>query len=337
MNSFHESSHIQHSSSFHADGADMMHNDDEGADYYDAGDDGGDWGGPMDEEETTGAMQSAPGVDTVHPFTVPGHTATPVKGEPGAAQTKPTTSRVNTVPVKDMFAQLDPHVATSGSREARRGKTYKIPPALLKPPAISTDCMENFKHLFADYKKSNAQLLMSTGKVPITGLFDTSLLPILQRKRKQLRKERLAAVRLQRQAAAAAGSDEPIQYQNLHFSAAANTSRVEELWSQDYADYGSDGGGDFGDAGDAGGDDFDGQELPTCEGVSNALRSSGDFGDGIVGEDHQYMEESEEEMLARRVANVLNDELNQSTHTSYESICQKFIDNFNQGAHLFAK
>jgi hypothetical protein len=59
------------------------------------------------------------------------------------------------------------------------------------------------------------------------------------------------------------------------------------------------------------------------------------MGEHAPGDD--FLQETEEEQLARRVASVLNDELNQSTRTSYESICQKYIDNFNQGANLFAK
>jgi hypothetical protein len=243
-----------------------------------------------------------------------------------------------------MFAQLDPHLVVAGSREARRDKTYKVPAALLRvapnPSALRVD------HLYADYKQSSAEVLLTTGAVPMKGLFNPALLPILQAKRKAVRRARMAQMRLQRGAVAMAmaGSPEHVDmpYQNLRLSSGAaglNASRHEELWSQDYADY-DDAGGDFG--GD-GGDDFDAQDLGGSDAINFAPRGSnaadlagGDMGDhNVAGDD--FLQETEEEQLARRVASVLNDELNQSTRTSYESICQKYIDNFNQGANLFAK
>jgi hypothetical protein len=241
--------------------------------------------------------------------------------------------------MKDMFAQLDPHLVVSGSREARRGKTYKVPAGLLRvapnPSALRVD------HLYADYKQSSAEVLLTTGAIPMKGLFNPALLPILQAKRKEVRRARMASMRLQRGAAALAGSPEhaEMQYQNLHLTsgAALNASRHEELWSQDYADY-----DDAGDFGGDGGDDFDAQELGNSDAITFAPRGSNaaDFAGGEMGEHapgDDFLQETEEEQLARRVASVLNDELNQSTRTSYESICQKYIDNFNQGANLFAK
>ena len=146
-------------------------------------------------------------------------------------------------------------------------------------------------------------------------------------------------MRLQRLAAMDHSTPQKEQYQNFHLAGGAgatvplNASRHEELWAQDYADYGSDAGGndDYGGdfVGDAGGDDYEGPSVGEGDIVSDQMRFP------TEGED--YLQESEEEALARRVANVLNDELNESTRTSYESICQKYIDNFNQGANLFAK
>ncbi len=137
-----------------------------------------------------------------------------------------------------------------------------------------------------------------------------------------------------------------MQYQNLHLrlggleSSVArieqgvqgmlqNLSRVEEMWTQDYDDdnFDNGGGGDY--HMDDGGDDYEAPDNHPSDRAGDVLST------GANGAD--WAEETEEEALARRVANVLNEDLNQSNRSSYESICQKYIDNFNQGAHMFAK
>jgi len=88
---------------------------------------------------------------------------------------------------------------------------------------------------------------------------------------------------------------------------------------------------------DDGGDDYydDGGDIDN----NHYYGHDDDDGRGGGGEeeDPHWMAVSEEEALAQRVQNVLNEDLNQSTRTTYESICQKYIDNFSKGAHLFAK
>lgn len=320
QNSFHEQSRIQNSSSFQIDEAPLVGDD---VDFYD---DGNDAGGYWDDEEPEQANGKPQVDETVRPFTVPSR----------PTDRSPTThkSRKPFVPPKDMFAQLDPHSVVPGSREVRRGKTYKIPRAT--STALSSSLANSqlrVDHLYADFKPTNLDILRSSGSVPLKGLFNPALLPVLIAKRKQVRKERMAQMRLRRLAAMENSTPQKEQYHNLHLIGAEgslNMSRHEELWAQDYADYGSDAGGnDFGgDFGDDAGDDYEGHG-PASEELSDHIKFP------TEGED--YFQETEEEALARRVANVLNEELNDSTRTSYESICQKYIDNFNQGAHLFAK
>lgn len=265
-------------------------------------------------------------------------------------------SKRRAAPLKDMYAQLDPHQAVTTSREARRGKTYKIPAALSKPQHNSSE--PSLDHLYADIKVTNTATFLLSGVVPAKGLFDTSLLPILQLKRKQVRQARLSSIRSSRATAVDPQMDtlimstehgEPMQYQNLHLglrglegsvaglqqtaqSVLQNVSRVEEMWTQDYADFDDDndiGGGDF-HMGD-GGDDYEAPDNHHTDRAGDVLSLGGADGGA------DWVEETEEEALARRVANVLNEDLNQSNRSSYESICQKYIDNFNQGAHMFAK
>ena len=53
-----------------------------------------------------------------------------------------------------------------------------------------------------------------------------------------------------------------------------------------------------------------------------------------VGSDYASNEEDE---LARRLEKVLSDDLSSSSRSSYESICQQYISDFNKGADLFAR
>lgn len=322
-------SHIRHSSPFRE--ADIAPQDDM---YDDHG--GDDWGGGGDDYDGYDQQDAAAGSSS-EPMVL----GTPSKGPTqanfvvaGAAHPAKAPVRKERVH-KDMFAQLDPHQVVSGSREARRGKTYKIPTALLQPPPVSP----SLDYLYEDCKPSNAALLLTTGAVPAKGLFDSSLLPILALKRKQLRQARLASARQDRNNVHAAEEPEAGPYQNLHLNgsgAAVNVSHVEEQWEQDYADFGSDGGGDFGDNFGGGDDDYEGPSESVAENGAALLTGARRLSGMPAAEEH-WEDLTEEEALARRVAMVLNEDMNQSTRTSYESICQKYIDNFNQGAHLFAK
>jgi hypothetical protein len=344
LNSFQEHSRIHNTSSFHAD-APMSVADDEGG-YFDDGNDAGDdwgYGGGGDDHSTHCPVRSAPPPGS--PVRTGGSSAGP--HAPGVLLSKVPPKKA-AAPAKDVFAQLDPHIVVSGSREARRAKTYKVPTALQRGVAPNPAAPRT-EHLYADFKRSNADLLRDNGSVPAKGLFNSSLLPLLQAKRKQVRRAHMLYLRQQRLLRGEGDVVEgAVQYQNLHMAGAGNlnVSRHEELWSQDYDydDGDNDVGGGFGDDGGAN----DGFQYPADAGGADmgagadppysSRRASG--GGGVFGGDGDadgYMEETEEEALARRVALVLNDELNQSNRTSYESICQKYIANFNQGADVFAR
>jgi condensin-2 complex subunit H2 len=47
--------------------------------------------------------------------------------------------------------------------------------------------------------------------------------------------------------------------------------------------------------------------------------------------------DDEEEILARRVQNALEEGLNSTQSTTYESLCRRHIENFMQGAELYAR
>lgn len=372
LNSFQR---IHNSSAFHVDaavggaiaGADAdvhMNDDGDAGGYYDDGP-GDDWG----YEGPDAPVQDADG--PAHPFSVPaapgspsrtggaindGAPRSPVAGNNNARGPLPPKARK---PGKDVFAQLDPHIVVTGSRDARRAKTYKIPAALQRAAPVNPTALR-VEHLYADLKKSNIDILREEGKVPMKGLFNPSLLPILQAKRKQVRRARILQMRQQRLLQAGVeGEDrsEEGRYQNLLVGqgpaatgGSLNVSRHEALWSQDYDDGDNDmGGGGFYDDGGADdgyafadgpgnegeGDNLGGFSSRRASSAADVLGDGGDQGFGGGGDD--FLQESEEEALARRVAMVLNDELNQSNRTSYESICQKYIANFSNGADAFAR
>lgn len=334
QNSFQEHSGIQQTNSFHADAAAASAVD---GDYFDDHDNGG--GGWDDGDDYAPTVpESDPAAGALAPSAAPG---TPPRQTAATVPAAKAVTKKASAPFKDMFAQLDPHIVVAGSREARRGKTYKIPAALERvapnPSALRVE------HLYADVKKSHADTFCATGVLPAKGLFNAALLKVLQARRKQVRRERMLQMRQQRLLAGAEQREdgEAVPYQNLLLGGGAvamNLSRHEELWSRDYADDGDDYGAAGGDFGDDGADGYEDGQLAGVEAVGEfaSRRSLGGNEQAGVGFD-DFQQETEEESLARRVAMVLNDELNQSTRTSYESICQKYIDNFNQGAHLFAK
>ena len=231
---------------------------------------------------------------------------------------------------RDMFKQLDPHQIIPGSKEVRKGKTYKIPIALLKPQ----DKKSTLDLLYSNAHDNTISLLQSN-TLPTKGLFDHNLMPILKIKRKLIRQARLSAIKEQVNTNDDAMDINPInsstRYQNFDINIASNaneTSRVEQLW---IADYGDDNNDDVYD------DNVDNDMMDHGEYDHEPLS----FPNHYAGEDQHYEDidyvYNEEEELARRLQNVLNEDLNKSNRNSYESICQQYINEFNRGADLFAR
>lgn len=223
-------------------------------------------------------------------------------------------------PSKDWFAQLDPHQAVEGSKEIRKGKNYKVPDRLLHPKL--SDAV--FVYPYIDHAEDEVQSLLRLNQVPRRGLFDVTLEPILRlRKRSLLRLERERAVAVgNREGSGSAKSKQ----QQLSLSDEGG-DEMEQLWTNDFANMG---------------DDEEDDVYPTE--ALEARDKLADFKSFEIGAAPAQEDEvgsdyvsNEEDELARRLEKVLSDDLSSSSRSSYESICQQYISDFNKGADLFAR
>ena len=312
--------------------------------------------------------------------------STPTKGP--ALPAAPAAAR-STKPQRDVFAQLDPHKVVPGSRAVRKGKTFKIPAALklsqeerraLNAERLVQSCCAGSLGVRKDTDPSEAAAemrelgLAGIAPIPVKGLLNPALLPILQERRKQARREQLEAIRAAQ-----------VQHQPGQVGHAANAS-LHEIWQQDYAHAGSSsssgpegtlagtasegglGGEDYYYGNDDLDDGFGGEdaddyadhamgegECPSATSANAAedafaglegmiqdshYRAGAGEGGGLFGSEGGREEEDEEEQLRHRVENVLNESLRHGEQMgagSYEAICRKYIDHFNRGAHVYAK
>lgn len=235
-------------------------------------------------------------------------------------------------PSKDWFAQLDPHQSVEGSKEIRKGKNYKVPGRLLHPKL--SDAV--FVYPYIDHAEDEVQSLLRLNQVPRRGLFDVTLAPILRLRKRSL-------YRLERERAVAAGnregsgstkskqqqlslSDEDRRLDRL-WTSEEGGDEMEQLWTNDFANMG---------------DDEEDYVYPTEE--LEARDKLADFRSFEIGAAPAQEDEvgsdyvsNEEDELARRLEKVLSDDLSSSSRSSYESICQQYISDFNKGADLFAR
>jgi len=232
-------------------------------------------------------------------------------------------------PSKDWFAQLDPHqVAVEGSKEIRKGKTYKVPDRLLHPTLLS-DAVFVYPYCIDDPAGDQMQSLLRLHQVPRRGLFDVTLAPILSLRRRLLRAERAGTVTAagNRETAGSAkqqqqqlrSSDEDRRLDRLRSAVEGGGDEMEQLWTNDFADTG----------GDNDEEEDDGYPADVLEDGAVPVQGNEGGSDDYV--------TNEEDELARRLEKVLSDDLSSSSRSSYESICQQYISDFNKGADLFAR
>ena len=239
-------------------------------------------------------------------------------------------------PSKDWFAQLDPHQsAVEGSKEIRKGKTYKVPDRLLHPTLLS-DAVFVYPYCIDDPAGDQMQSLLRLHQVPRRGLFDVTLAPILSLRRRLLRAERAVTVTAagnretagsaktkQQQQQQLSSSDEDRRLDRLRSAEEGGGDEMEQLWTNDFADAGDDD------------EEEDGYPAEVLEDFRSVEDGAVPVQDNEGGSDDYVTNEEDE--LARRLEKVLSDDLSSSSRSSYESICQQYISDFNKGADLFAR
>ncbi len=289
--------------------------------YYDSeGDHFMDYGGDhqeIDEETKVPLTVSAnltndPTIVAVHPV----NQLPSVNGIPSMQQSMQSSKKSVSAPQQRTYVMLDPHVVVPGSRAARKGRPYKIPPALLD----STYELDYPATVIQDLESKS---ILWTGAVPTRGLSNLALLPLLKLKRK-LHRKRL---------------DEAEKKGDFEYI--ANQSMQKHLWEEPQT-----GLDDIQD--DVGHDDqlaVEHQEEQEME----IMYGANDFGDVEydvcvhedekfavpgMGPDDQYFAEEE---LARRVDAALSEDLHRNNGQSYEMICKQYIEGFHRGANAFAR
>lgn len=234
---------------------------------------------------------------------------------------------------RERFAMLDPHSVLPGARPAQRGRPFRIPSRSQLRRESDEPCRAATRRLFVrDTVPLDpiAALLFPDEaprqkcKLPLRGLLEPALLPLLQLKRKLQRAQRLRDLREQRlQAPPVERSvlDECVWEQPAARAAATAAPATDEALAFD--------GG------------FDGDD---------GAFYSADYGDeGGAAEAPEPFEE-EEELLQQRSARI--DEALQTTAAadsalldvdglrggaSYELLCRQYLEGFQRGADAFAR
>jgi hypothetical protein len=219
---------------------------------------------------------------------------------------------------------------------------------------LLVDKVENF----AAYRRLRSYA--TTGAVPMRGLYDLSLMGVLRRKRKAARKQAREAKRLEKVSEAGKKSVSFMQQGSGSGSDRADISgHLEEMWSRDYD--GPERAGDLavGDEWLDGGvpsssnhhqlpeDRFAQDDQGGGEGGYDDFHddNNDDYGGGNDDDEEQDEEQRERDELARRLEDVLNEDMHGSQSmnsqglrpNSYEAICRRHIENFMSGAEQYAR
>ncbi len=215
------------------------------------------------------------------------------------------------------FELLDPHQVVNGSRPAKKGRPFKM-------PKINSGDEFASKQSFLDSlsKKRDGMNDFMERNIPLKGLFEPSLMPLLQLKRKIVRRQRLE--KYHQNAAEAVENLDPARF--LH--PLDQSAWDEPEYVNDYI-----GGGDMG-----GMDNYydDHHDAPVYD-VPEPLDDNYATDRVLFPTDDIAAEIAEEEELHRRVDAALNEELNKSKANSYEMICRQYIEGFHRGANAFAR
>ena len=234
---------------------------------------------------------------------------------------------------RDPLALLDPHEALSGSRPAKRGATFRLPPSLAAAATADAAAATAPSSSSARSGKAKAKAASKANQAAVALDLFTSLLQgtVSQQPKAVLHECFAPLVRAQRRARLFEARAKAREGGRGGRSAAA-VLRIDDFIyaaDDDDADIGGAGlGGEdyehYADAGAAfwGGDDDDDLDAPY---------------EDHEGEQFPLSLVSEEEELHRRMQRVLDEGLQQAGQSNYELLCRRHVDAFLRGAEQYAR
>ena len=228
---------------------------------------------------------------------------------------------------------MDPHEAVPGSRAVKKGKTFRLPMALLSAPSGdkvagsgggSSSSSSPYSN-FSSGSKIIEFLLQSgqrTSEMP-KGLLHASLFAPLVRAQK---KARLAEARKESKGKARGPSAaEFIYHEGAHEDSAPTHRTGADLDNEDV-------GGFWGDDDD---DDDDGGNYHVDYDADYGVGHDNLAGPEGLSDDPNPL--SEEDELHMRMERVLDEGFSQAAASTYETLCRRHIDAFMRGAEQYAR
>ena len=256
-----------------------------------------------------------------------------------AVLTKKVVLKTRPKEVKNSVLQLlDPHDVQKGSKSVKKGRPYLVPSQLLKNTNEKLSNQLVHVPLLLSMKSMSAKIFDSLidGNVPLTGIAHCHFNDIIKtqkaEKMKNIRNMKKNTEVFEEEYMYTDANDEE---NDRHVN---NTDDNNEVYNN-YEDHAN-----WNDAGDDD-DHFNPNPMDNNENIINNEISALEIIDNMLPYDGHASETAaalakilaDEEELARRVENALNEGLNQSATSSYEVLCRKYIDNFMRGAENFAR
>ena len=234
---------------------------------------------------------------------------------------------------------MDPHDGSSGSKAVVKGRPFKI------PSRASTQSKHTL--LLGKHEKNHSSLLFErilAGNIPLSGLTSDTFKDVLKFERIKRFKSNI------QRAKASSGSVGQLQEIFLYREVGGNDDDYITVdVDDDKVAQGVVGSDDIDDDDDVGGfwgacdadSDFDTQQDDDVPAPDDAGGSAADEAMIPAGpyDANRALARilAEEDELARRVENALNEGFNNSQANTYEALCRKHIDSFMRGAEQYRR
>lgn len=235
---------------------------------------------------------------------------------------------------------LDPHEVQKGSKSVKKGRPYHVPSQLLKNINEKPTNYPIHIPLLLSTKPMSAKIFdtLISGNVPLAGVAHCHFNDIIKmqkaEKMKNIRNLKKSVEVIEEEYVYIDANDEEHnQHANNNDDNLGSYNNYEDHANWNDAEY------------DDEEDHFNPTPIDSNENIINNQVDNVEVVDNMLPFDGHASETAaalakilaDEEELARRVENALNEGLNQSATSSYEVLCRKYIDNFMKGAENFAR